>query len=1191
MIGVGTYKFILGADVPQTVEDASQLKGVLIDARLCGYQPENVSLLSGQSATRQGILESLKNLADDTEPEQTVTIFYAGHGDYDASGSYHLTCHDTRLEGGKVQPGTGISEFELLEALRAIQARRLVMIFNACHAGELAPSLELAGGETLGVSLPDAAAYAILASGEGRVIITACRASQRSYLGKGKTTLFGRAVIDGLSGMAGRNQNFISAYGLYEYVYLTVREQAEDIKRVQEPELTVLKGVGPFPLALYRGASELGGFDEAEALLVETALRQVTEKASKRQFDKIIQTGGGDFVSGKQNKAVIGSVSGGAVVHVGDVVYEALDPAVVKERQHKQAREAYLHALRAACDALPLAALGEDEAGTDEITLEQVYIDLDTTTRVEVKKERKKSKKGEETRGRLDLSEGREEDRAVTALEAAGQEKNLVLLGDPGSGKSTFVHHLLNWQTAACLGGTPVQGIDAGLTPVLITLRQLAPRLEDWSGLPARERQGKLLGALHAQIEAELKALGSAALEYLPHLLAELDAYACLLAFDGLDEVPEGKREAVRELVLAANQHHAAARRIITCRVRSYQGKAVFAGFHAHTLAPFDDKQIARFAEAWYNTQHKLHKIADPELAKARGADLARAAVVLRELASNPMLLTSMALIHQREVTLPDQRVKLYALVVEILIRRWQKQRAGEEPPGSVLGEFLKNDRRLYAALEHLAYEAHRTSANDSANDADNEGGGGELERLAAVCILDTPEHLGSLAAAGEFLDYADQRAGLLVGRGGEPGRPATYGFPHRSIQEYLAGCHIFGQRDLRKAVYAHAGEGEGWDLAAQLGMEEWYHNRRTENPLFDLIYALCPDCALETPQQQRAALWAGQMAALLGAGALEADTSGPLAGKIQLERLRRQLLAVMAGGLPALERAEAGRALAKLGDQRFRADAFYLPDEPLLGFVHIPAGPFIMGSDPQKDQYAQKNEQPQHPVELGEYYMARWPVTAGQYRTFVAVSGYETSDRSSLRGVDNHPVIYVTWYDAMAYCAWLTRGLKESDQTPEVLRGLLAQGWQVTIPSEAEWEKAARGGNGWVYPWGEAFDSARANTRESGFGGTSPLGCFPNGASPYGLEEMSGNVWEWTRSLWGEDWQKTDRTYPYQPGEAKYEDLSAPASTHRVLRGGAWDYDEFSARCASRSRYLPNYRSSGLGFRVVLCPSLPSVL
>jgi len=302
-----------------------------------------------------------------------------------------------------------------------------------------------------------------------------------------------------------------------------------------------------------------------------------------------------------------------------------------------------------------------------------------------------------------------------------------------------------------------------------------------------------------------------------------------------------------------------------------------------------------------------------------------------------------------------------------------------------------------------------------------------------------------------------------------------------------------------------------------------------------------------------------------------ETDPSGQ-----QHKRLRQQLLQAMQDGTnPAPNRAAVGAALAEIGDPRFRLDAFYLPDEPLLGFIHIPAGRFTMGSDPKIDKDAQDIEQPQHEVDLGEYYIARYPVTVAQFKAFVEANKYQPRDPDCLHGFANHPVVKVTWYDALAYCDWLTKQLPLLPNLPAEL----CHGWQVALPTEAEWERAARGIGYRIYPWGNEFDPNKANTKETGIRKTSVVGCFPAGSSPEGLLDASGNVWEWTRSLEG--------SYPSSNvgSECSITEILMTANQNSmILRGGSWSRDQWDARCTFRFKGNPDHWYSNRGFRVSLC-------
>jgi formylglycine-generating enzyme required for sulfatase activity len=173
--------------------------------------------------------------------------------------------------------------------------------------------------------------------------------------------------------------------------------------------------------------------------------------------------------------------------------------------------------------------------------------------------------------------------------------------------------------------------------------------------------------------------------------------------------------------------------------------------------------------------------------------------------------------------------------------------------------------------------------------------------------------------------------------------------------------------------------------------------------------------------------------------------------------------------------------------------------------------------------------------------------------------------DRKPPSGQEDHPVVWVSWHDAVAYCNWLSE----------------VTGRPYGLPSEAEWEKGARGTDGRIYPWGNQWDAERCNTGESGKGDTTPVGAYPQGASPYGLVDMAGNVWEWTRSLWGEDAQEPSFKYPYDPADGR-EDLEAPDTVRRVLRGGSWYLSRDRARCVGRNGDGPDYSDDAVGFRLV---------
>jgi formylglycine-generating enzyme required for sulfatase activity len=231
---------------------------------------------------------------------------------------------------------------------------------------------------------------------------------------------------------------------------------------------------------------------------------------------------------------------------------------------------------------------------------------------------------------------------------------------------------------------------------------------------------------------------------------------------------------------------------------------------------------------------------------------------------------------------------------------------------------------------------------------------------------------------------------------------------------------------------------------------------------------------------------------------------------------------------------------------------------------VFVPGGTFNMGSNDGNLKH-----QPEHQVYVADFYLDRWPVTNAEYKKFVDATGYPVPNYHvswcDTRGYNwdpetrmypgdkaDHPVVLVTWEDAMAYAAWAHKRL----------------------PTEAEWERAARDLNGRRYPWGNEFVPDRCNCKEAGLGGTSSVGYFsPDGDTPEGLVDMLGNVWEWTNSLF--------RPYPYDPDDGRE---SRQASGFRVLRGASWINDANVVHCLSRLDGDFQFYNN-VGFRCAVSP------
>jgi formylglycine-generating enzyme required for sulfatase activity len=918
-------------------------------------------------------------------------------------------------------------------------------------------------------------------------------------------------------------------------------------------------------------------------------------------------------------------------------------------------RERYLREVWDACCNLKLTSIdiktatGRSEAA--ELALNAVFTDLDVfeaSSRDELVLAK--------TRRARDAGDGRDENR-LPAMAALSKYPRLVLLGDPGSGKSTLVNFV-----ALCLAGQGLGSTEANrkrlgeasklpaMLPVRVILRDYAAR-----GLPGDKG---LWQFIQDELRATPNSAGDGLTACIPAieaaLLAKDDTVAepveapgdpstgsgrvhrrgALLLLDGVDEVPEAQhcRVRLKEKIEQFGRDFPQCRIVVTSRPYAYQDdQARLTGFEVRTLADFSPEQVQTFIGRWYEHVGQRDRSLGPVNAE-RYAKQLQAAVEqnprLADLAPRPLLLTLMASLHRwREGgSLPEKRQELYEASVGLLLDLWQRPKQVFDARGQSAGieydvwrELGIGQEVLRKALELIAYEAHKNQPTTE--------GMHDIRARDLVGVLyerSDKAKTGANSDTGErrIVDYLTNRAGLLI----ERKQGEVYTFPHRTFQEYLAACYLASE-DFPFLLADRLREDDGrWREASLLAAGRAVTG--SPAPIWNLVAGFCPH---DPPVAQDAILRhnADWYAALRAAQALietELYRDAPERQAFLVERLRGWLLALIEGGhLPPAERAAAGDALGRLGDPRF-AGPYALPD-----FVTIPAGVFWMGSDEaevarlekEADQSAE-DEAPRHQVELDAFAIARYPTTNAMFRCFWAAGGYADRrwwaeavadgcwkegkihdrwgdirdqpaywDDARLDG-PTQPVIGVTWYEAVAYCRWLTATLND--------------GAIYRLPTEAEWERAARGpaspllvrssdfsrlgahrttevvttsiparGEGWRYPWGDDWAEDHCNSEELNLGRTTPVGCFPAGASaePERVHDLAGNVWEWCS-----DWDDA-KAYAARADRVTRNPTGAERGDYRVLRGGSWGNDRTCVRCASRYGDVPDGRFAGGGFRV----------
>jgi len=782
--------------------------------------------------------------------------------------------------------------------------------------------------------------------------------------------------------------------------------------------------------------------------------------------------------------------------------------------------ETYLQSLLADTAQIRIMKLKSKRAEPYAFDIEEIYIPLTTLAPLD----ENTSRKSRRNSALPELHQRR------TVLEHAITQRKVIVIGDPGSGKSTFLKRVA-FELSRNIQGTRPSNAPPFLPPADRRFPLLI-RTADFTKLLAADKSPKPPDAP----------------DWLPYFLGKqseyykwgldeeffrrkLDGGACLVMIDGLDEAPDQRlRERVSRIFEKATLAYSKCDFLVTTRPQSYSGDSVLAGFFPLRIGDLEPPEIKTFFRHFSQALLLPANEAKQFQQSLEAALEARAEI--REMARNPVMLTALAVLQHNDQKLPEYRVELYESILGWLAAA--RHAKDGRPTAEKCLEYL---RKLALAMQdspagRMVQINKRTAAELAAREW-----GGAIEENENILERETQDS-GIISSAGTDLK-----------------------FWHLSFQEYLAARELASFSDeqlLARVVRSPNLYHPEWREMLRLlgGILKQQGVQKVDGFLSAVLATLPVPAGLE-PLTRFAALVSSMMRDLKPMGYQPTDD--------RFDGAIKSVMGIFEPGqaqtIDIKTRVEAADLLGQVGDPR-------LDDH---NWVQIPAGAFWMGaqkSGRNEDPEASDDEAPVHQVTLKSFRIGRFPVTVQEFARFVRAGGYTTpkfwkdggfrefSEPEKWEGqksYPNRPVVGVSWFEAAAYCAWA--GCR--------------------LPTEAEWERVARGSNNTKYPWGDKppLDHSRANY-DLAIGHPTPVGLFPNGNSAEHICDLLGNVFEWCGDWYGG--YSNDRN----------ENPAGPRNGDRkVLRGGAWNDDPRSLRVSNRIGNVPSLRDLSIGFRCAADP------
>ena len=762
---------------------------------------------------------------------------------------------------------------------------------------------------------------------------------------------------------------------------------------------------------------------------------------------------------------------------------------------------------------------------------------------------------------------------------AAAQDR-LLILGAPGSGKSTFVKYL-----ALCLAGT---GIDdwtrdvnittlecwshGALTPIYVELRRFVASKH----FPADVKTPATADHLWAYICADV--LGDDLSAYADDLRYDLEHGHAVLILDGLDEVPypEGKlKDRQNQLISLAsslNTRYATSRVIVASRPYAYEGWTL-PGFEAVEITEFIDEHRIELANRLYQVAG-LDEESAHEKAQALNRQLGQ---IDPELKDRPLFVTLMATIYLKgeQEGLPTRRGALYRESILLLLDRWTASKAGMSSLVELLGDKSLDD--LYDRLAALAYDVHNTYGDQP--------GTPEIDESLLYKHL---KPLGRTTAA-ELIPYLSENAGVLVSPGQDDEKDVFH-FAHRTFQEYLAGAHMVSlcvEADSFQLVRDHIMEKpQVWRVPCTLAGDVLADTDR-RGDLWDFLDDLLDDDVESNIPADDPRWWTVWLASMvLQEQKLLDGEKLKRRDQFVADQLRDWTLALIETpfALGDAERMVCGDALGLLNDPRPGVGVKPSPLAPLPegegkrgrglrgeGLMALPDMLWlrVKGTDGKKVEFI-GDEGKFGEFEVPDFYVSKYLVTYAQYQVF-AESDYDNPQwwdgfpekyrPQKLSGartkIANAPRDTISWYQSVAFGRWLDAQLREADLLPD-------DNMQIRLPMEWEWQWLAQNGEeNCDYPWGD-WQEGYANTSEAGMNRTTAVGMYPHGKAECGALDMAGNLWGWGANNYGSN------------------------TSSKVLRGGSFAINQDSARSSYRYDYFPFSDDDSYGCRLVVAPIAP---